>query len=187
MKHIQFTFSVAIAVLLLSSCGAKNHAEELENQIKSMGGASAELGSVEYTISKIIAVDHDVFYKIGERKVLFSSISTMKAGVDLSTFCADSVDVDTKKGTIDIRLPKAKVLALSMPAENIKMEYSKTGRLRSDFSVEERNEILKQGEEDILNDAEEIGILKDAEDNVRTIFESLLAGSEFKEINVSFN
>ena len=178
---------MATAIVLLSSCGAKNHAEELENQIKSMGSASAELGSVEYTISKIIAVDHDVFYKIGERKVLFSSLSTMKAGVDLSAFCADSVDVDTKKGTIDIRLPKAKVLTFNMPAENIKMEYSKTGKLRSEFSVEERYEILKQGEEAILNDAEKIGILKDAEDNVRTIFESLLAGADFKEINITFN
>ena len=111
----------------------------------------------------------------------------MKAGVDLSTFCADSVSVDTKKGIIEIRLPKAKVLALNMPAENIKMEYSKTGKLRSSFSVEERNEILKQGEEDIMNDAEENGILKDAEDNVRTIFESLLAGADFKEINITFN
>ena len=176
-----------ITAFVLSSCGKKDHAQELESQIKSMGGASAELGSVEYTISKIIAVDHDRFYKIGDRKVLFSSLSTMKAGVDLSTFCADSVSIDNKKGTIDIRLPKAKVLALSMPFENIKMEYSKVGGLRSEFSVEERSEILKQGQEDIMNDAEKIGILKDAEDNVCTIFESLLAGADFKEINITIN
>ena len=187
MKLTRIALWLVAALLLLPSCGRKNHAEELESQIKSMGGASAELGSVEYTISKIIAVDHDVFYKIGERKVLFSSLSTMKAGVDLSAFCADSVKVNAKEGTIDIRLPKAKVLAFSMPAENIKMEYSKTGKLRSDFTVEERNEILKQGEVAILNDAEKIGILKDAEANVRTIFESLLAGADFKEINITFN
>lgn len=187
MKSTKLILLMILTSLVLSSCGGKNHAKELENQIKSMGGASAELGSVEYTISKIIAVDHDVFYKIGERKVLFSSLSTMKAGVDLSSFCADSVDVDAKKGTIDIRLPKAKVLAFSMPPENIKMEYSKTGKLRSEFSVEERSEILKQGQEAIVNDAEKIGILKDAEDNVRTIFESLLAGADFKEINITFN
>ena len=70
MRFLNFVFTLATAGLLLSSCGGRNHAEELESQIKSMGGASAELGSVEYTISKIIAVDHDVFYKIGERKVL---------------------------------------------------------------------------------------------------------------------
>ena len=74
-----------------------------------------------------------------------------------------------------------------MPAENIKMEYSKTGGLRSDFSAEERTAILKQGEEDILNDAESIGVLKDAEDNVRTLFKSLLARAGFDEINVTFN
>lgn len=180
-------FLMTTIAFLMSSCGKKNHAEELENQIKSMGSASAELGSVEYTISKIIAVDHDVFYKIGERKVLFSSISTMKAGVDLSAFCADSVTVNSKKGIINIRLPKAKVLSFNMPAENIKMEYSKTGILRSDFTAEERNQILRQGEDAILNDAEKIGILKDAQNNVRTIFESLLVGASFKEINISFN
>ena len=187
MRVLKLLLLITISVLLLSSCGKKNHAQELESQIKSMGGASAELGSVEYTISKIIAIDHDRFYKIGDRKVLFSSLSTMKAGVDLSTFCADSVSIDNKKSTINIRLPKAKVLALSMPFENIKMEYSKVGGLRSEFSVEERTEILKQGQEDIMNDAEKIGILKDAEDNVRTIFESLLAGADFKEINITFN
>lgn len=187
MNIIKLMLSATFVAVLLLSCGSKNPAEELESQIKNMGGASAELGSVEYTISKIIAVDHDVFYKIGERKVLFSTLSTMKAGVDLSAFCADSVKVDSKNGIIDIRLPKAKVLAFNMPAENIVMEYSKTGRLRSEFTAEERNEILKQGEEAILNDAEKIGILKDAEDNVRTIFESLLAGANFKEINITFN
>lgn len=187
MKLLRLMFGIAATAILVSSCGGKNHAEELENQIKNMGGDAAQLGSVEYTISKIIAVDHDVFYKIGERKILFSTLSTMKAGVDLSAFCADSVKVNTKAGTIDIRLPKAKVLSFHMPAENIKMEYSKTGMLRSNFTVEERNEILKQGEEAILNDAESIGILKDAEDNVRTIFESLLAGAEFNKINITFN
>lgn len=187
MRFFNFVFTLATTGLLLSSCGGRNHAEELESQIRNMGGASAELGSVEYTISKIIAVDHDLFYKIGERKVLFSTLSTMKAGVDLSAFCADSVKIDSKNGIIDIRLPKAKVLAFNMPAENIVMEYSKTGRLRSEFTAEERNEILKQGEEAILNDAEKIGILKDAENNVRTIFESLLAGANFKEINITFN
>lgn len=187
MNSSRIVFILILPLIMFASCGRKSVEETLEQQVKHLGGESVSLGSVEYTISKIIAVDHDVFYKIGDRKALFSSLSTMKAGVDLSKFCADSVKVNKKEGIISIRLPKAKVLALNMPAENIKMEYSKTGRLRSDFSVEERNEILKQGEEAILNDAESIGILKDAEDNVRTLFESLLVGTKFKEINITFN
>jgi hypothetical protein len=177
---------IAGFIAILCSCG-KSIPEQMEEKVKHMGAATAELGTVEYTVSKIIKADHDVFYKFGDRKILFSSHSTMKAGVDLSKFCADSVTVDKKSKTITIRLPKAEVLSFHMPAENIKMEYSKTGKLRSDFTVEERNEILKKGEEAILGSAQEIGILKDAEDNVRTIFESLLAGAGFKEINITFN
>jgi hypothetical protein len=74
-----------------------------------------------------------------------------------------------------------------MPAENIKMEYSKTSALRSEFSVAERNEILTQGEKAIVNAAEELGIFKDAEDNVRTLFEAMLARTNYEKINVNFN
>lgn len=173
--------------MIFASCGRNNIEDALSHQVRHMGGESLTLGSVEYTISKIIAVDHDVLYKIGDRKVLFSSLSTMKAGVDLSNFCADSVKVNAAKKTITINLPKPKIIAFNMPAENIRLEYSKSGFFRSDFSAEERNEILKQGEEAILKDAEEIGIFEEAEKNVKLMFETLLAGTDYKEINVVFN
>ena len=170
---------------ILCSCG-KNLPEQMEEKVKHMGAASAELGTVEYSISKIIKADHDVFYKFGDRKILFSSHSTMKAGVDLSKFCADSVVVDKKNKAITIKLPKAKVLSFHMPAENIKMEWSKIGMFRSDFTAQERNELLRQGEEAIMNDAENLGILKDAEANARMMFEAILASAGYKKIDVVF-
>lgn len=185
MKKFFLFFCLATAVL--SSCTKNSVEQEIEKRVRNMGGASAQLGTVEYTISKIIKVDHDVFYKVGERKILFSSLSTMKAGVDLSKFCADSVVIDKKHKTITINLPRPQVLSFNMPAENIKMEYSKTSKLRSEFSVAERNEVLKQGEEAIINAAESLGIFKDAEDNVRTLFEAMLARTNYEKINVNFN
>ncbi len=170
---------------ILCSCG-KSIPEQMEEKVKHMGAASAELGTVEYTISKIIKADHDVFYKFGDRKILFSSHSTMKAGVDLSKFCADSVTVDKKNKTINVRLPKAKVLSFHMPAENVKMEWCRTGALRSDFTAQERNELLKQAEEAIMADAGNLGILKDAEENTKMLFEALLTGSEYKKVNILF-
>lgn len=176
---------IAGFIAILCSCG-KSIPEQMEEKVKHMGAATAELGTVEYTVSKIIKADHDVFYKFGDRKILFSSHSTMKAGVDLSKFCADSVTVDKKSKTITIRLPKAEVLSFHMPAENIKMEWSRTGMLRSDFTAQERNELLKQAEEAIVADAGNLGILKDAEENARMLFEALLAGSGYKKVNVLF-
>lgn len=46
------------------------------------------------------------FYKIGERRILFSSLSTMKAGVDLSLFCAKGesiTQIDADKTLASVR------------------------------------------------------------------------------------
>ena len=179
---------VFLAVVSFVACNRETTEKFVERRVKDMGGATAQFGTVEYTISKIIKVDHaGAFYKIGERKILFSSLSTMKAGVDLKNFCADSVVIDKKRNTITINLPKPQILSFNMPAETIKMEYAKTGGLRSDFSATERNEILRQGEQAIIDAAEELGVFADAENNVRTLFESILSGAKFGKININFN
>lgn len=180
-------FILLLAVIAIASCKSGSPEQAIERRVKDMGGASAQLGTVEYTISKIIKVDHDVFYKIGDRKLLFSTLSTMKAGVDLKNFCADSIVIDGKHNTITINLPKPQILSFSMPAENIKMEYSKTSALRSEFSVTERNELLKQGEEDIIADAEELGIFAEAEKNVKALFETMLSSRNYSQVIINFN
>ena len=186
LKSFTKILLVLCVLFSLQSC-KKDPVEQLEQKLKYRAGPTAELGTVEYTISKIIKVDHDVFYKYGERKVLFSSRSTMKAGINLSKFCADSVKVDNKNNTITVKMPKAEILSFHMPAEDVKLEYSKTSGLRSEFSATERNELLKQAEENIKNDAPNLGIFKDAEENMRLLVEGILSGAGFNEVIVEFN
>ena len=147
----------------------------------------AELGTVEYTITKIIKADDNAFYTVGDRKILFSCQSTMKAGISLADFNKENVKVNEAEKSVEIVLPKAKVLAFNMPAEKIKLEYEKVGALRFDFTAEERNKLLKQGEESILADAENLGILADAEKNAKTFFEALLKQVGFEKVNINFN
>ena len=177
-----------LAVIAFASCKRESTEQFIERRVKDMGGATAQLGTVEYTISKIVKADHaGAFYKIGDRLILFSTLSTMKAGVDMKNFCADSIVIDKKKNTITINLPKPQILAFNMPPETVKLEYSRTGGLRSEFSATERNEILKQGEQAIIEAAEEFGIFDEAEKNVRTLFESILSKLNFDKININFN
>ena len=181
-------FIVLLAALAFASCKHESPEEAIERRVKNIGGPTAQLGVVEYTVSKIIDGNHEgAFYKIGERKILFSTRSTMKAGVDLKNFCADSVVIDEKKNEITINLPKPQIVAFNMPAESIKMQFSLTTGLRSEFTVAERMELLKQGEQDIIDDAESLGIFSDAENNVRTLFEAMLSGQGYKKINIKFN
>ena len=74
-----------------------------------------------------------------------------------------------------------------MPPEKAKLEYEKVGALRFDFTAEERNNLLRQGEEAIMADAENLGILSDAEKNAQMFFEALLSQVGFEKINVVFN
>ena len=45
---------------------------------------------------------------------------------------------------------------------------------------------MKQGEEDILADVENLGILKDAEENAKVFFEALLTRVGFESVNLKF-
>lgn len=171
-------------LILLSSCG-ESMADKLQNKMGTLS-EMAELGTVEYTIKKIIKASDEAFYTIGERKILFSCSATMKAGIDLNDFSAENVKMDSDK-EVTVTLPAPKVLAFNMPPEQIKLEYEKVGTLRFEFSAEERSRLLKQGEEAILVDAENLGILADAEKNARTFFESMLKQIGFEKVNINFN
>ena len=54
------TLLLMMGMLVMFSSCKKDPVQELESRLKGMGGPSAEIGAVEYTISKIIASDHDV-------------------------------------------------------------------------------------------------------------------------------
>ena len=147
----------------------------------------AELGTVEYTISKIVKCSDDAaFYKFGDRKILFSCHATMKAGIDLADFTTEDVKLDKKSNSIHVQLPQPKVLSFNMPLDEAKLEYESVSTLRSDFTTEDRMNFLKQGEENILADVANLGILQDAEKNATLFFESLFASLGVEEVKITF-
>jgi hypothetical protein len=182
---LKLLLSVVSALLFFTSCG--NSLEKTAQEKLGTLTEMAELGTVEYTITKIIKASDNSFYTIGDRKILFSCSAIMKAGIDLKEFSAENISINSKNKEITILLPKPKVLAFNMPPENAKLEYEKVGALRFDFTAEDRNNLLRQGEEAIMADAENLGILADAEQNARMFFEALLSQVGFEKINVVFN
>jgi hypothetical protein len=176
--------SLLTLAFALYSCGP-NLEDAMRQQMQTLDGMS-ELGTVEYTITKIVKANDNAIYKVGERKILFSCTATMKAGIDLAEFNADDVVINNSEKSITVTLPKPKVLAFNMPAEKAKLEYEKVSGMRFEFTPEERNNLLKQGEESILADAENLGVLKDAEENAKVFFEALLTRAGFESVNLKF-
>lgn len=185
MKH----FFIGCAALLLSSCSLIQEKQSLQERMNAKVqevSELAELGTTEYTITKIVKASDVSWYKIGDRKILFSCKAILKAGIDMKNFSAQNVIVDEATQSVKVRLPKAKLLSMNMPAEEAKLAYEKVSATRFDFSATERANLLKQGEEDILQSIPQLGILEEAEKNATSFFKAMLKQLGFNNITIEF-
>ncbi|MBR4837106.1 MAG: DUF4230 domain-containing protein [Bacteroidales bacterium] len=167
---------------LLVGCSSSPE-KQIEERVQTMA-ESAELGTVEYTVKKIVKTDDDQWYSIGNRKILFSTTAYLKAGVNLEGFSAENVNIDGKNVTVT--LPHAKLLSFNMPADETHTVFENYGFFRSRFSADEQNQILQLGENNIREDVPNLGILEDAEKNVTEIFTAMLSQMGFEKINIMF-
>ena len=146
-----------------------------------------QLSLVEYRVRKIVKADDEgPWYKLGQRKILLSCTAYLKAGIDLSGFGPEDVEVDRLNGSVTVTVPHATLLSLDMPVSEIREEYDHVTLLRSDFSVEERNALLRQGEKQIRSSVPSLGILEKAEENARHFFESVFLKMGFTDVEVQF-
>ena len=191
MKKPLFYLIAAVTMLLAVSCTTEESAKESLgkklNQKMSEMTEVAELGSVEYTIEKVVKASDDAeWYKLGDRKILFKCTAYLKAGIDMSKFDATKVSINEEQKSIVLTLPKAELLSFNMPPEKAVLAYEKVATFRSNFSASDRNKLLQLGEKDIREDVPNLGILADAEKNASSFFKALLGQLGFEMVTIKF-
>ena len=144
-----------------------------------------DLVTVEYVVTKIIKANDDSWFKIGTRKILMSCKATLRAGIDLSKISEKNIDIHDK--TIDLNLPHATLLSLSIKPEDLKTEYEDVSLLRSSFSSAERDAFASQGEANIRNSVDSLGILQTAEINANFILTNFLKKLGYEKITIHYN
>ena len=94
--HTVGTFSVLfLAILAAAGCSRGNDVQEMVKREVQAISEMRQLGLVEYRVRKIVKADDEgEWYKIGDRKILLSCTAYLKAGLDLTSFDMDDVDVD---------------------------------------------------------------------------------------------
>jgi hypothetical protein len=186
--HTVGTFSVLfLALLATAGCSRHNEVEEMVKREVQAISEMRQLGLVEYRVRKIVKADDEgEWYKIGDRKILLSCTAYLKAGLDLTSFDMDDVDVDRLAGRVTVTLPHAVLLSLDIPASEIRQEYDHVTMLRQSFSAEERNALLRQGEKQIRDSVPSLGILEKAEENACKFFESVFSKMGFSTVEVTF-
>jgi hypothetical protein len=143
----------------------------------------AELATVEYSVTKIVSYKDVAWY--GDRKILFEAAATVKAGIDLD----ELTDQDIKQendSTVTISLPAPKILLFNMKPENMREIFNESGILRSNFSNQEKDGLLSQGEKDIRTKVATMDILQRAARNARILLESWLKKMGFESVHVVF-
>ena len=177
----------AVLALLLPACRPQGSLQDsLTTRIEQLR-ATAELGTVEYTVRKAVkARDEGEWFKIGNRRILFSCTARLKAGIRLDAIPLDRIVVDEEERSVSMVLPHAVVLSINIPPELIRLEYEDVTGFRSHFDDRERQALLKQGEREIVRDLPKLGILTEAETNAEEFFRSMLTQMGFENIQINF-
>ena len=178
MKRVFFLLSL----LLLAACSrGPSLQEQLGARIQALSQTS-ELGTVEYTVRKAVrARDEGDWFRIGNRRILFTCTAYLKAGIHLDRIPLDKIVVDEETRSVAMVLPHAAVLSI-----NIRLEYEDVTGFRQKFSDRERQALLRQGERDIVRDLPNLGILDEAESNAEEFFRSMLEQMGFDNIQIVF-
>ena len=184
MKKKLFTIPILVLLVLCMACCDSSQKQRLEARLQTMA-ETAELGTVEYTVKKIVKSSDQQWYTVGNRKILFQTTAYLKAGIRLQDFSADKVQVD-RQNNVTVILPHAQLLSFNMPAEEITTVFEDISFFRSRFSADEQNQILQLGEADIRADVPNLGILEDAENNAKEVFTAMLQQLNYNNINIKF-
>ena len=181
------TALLAALLLLPAACSRGPSLQQQALQRLTALSRTAELGTVEYTVRKAVrARDEGEWFKIGNRRILFSCTAYIKAGIDLERLPLDKIVVDESTRSISLVLPHAAVLSINLPPEEIRLEYEDVTGFRQKFSDRERQALLKQGERDIVRDIPSLGILAEAEENALVFFRPMLEQMGFENVQISF-
>ena len=178
---------ILVATLLLSSCNKEEKESAWQQRIRQV----SELGTVQYTVQKVVSNSDETWQIFGNRKILFSFKAVIKAGIDMDKFDTESVriSVDKKHKTksISLVLPQPEVFSYNICPDDVKMIYSQVSFLRTEYSNEERNAIETKGEIELKEDKElKEMILKDARQNAALFMETLLRQNGFTNVTITF-
>ena len=174
--------SAALVACTLSGCRKEVAVRNVTARLSDI----SEFGTVEYTVKKVISANDSSLFKIGDRKIYFTCVANVKAGIDLSGFSSDNVKADLSSKSLVVTLPHARIMSVELPPDKVEEKYCSVTGFRWNFTPEEKRALLKQGEEDIIAKVEQNGILEDAERNTSDLLSAMFTGLGYEKVTVKF-
>ena len=89
MKKIMIWPLIVVATMVLASCKRPPESSAWQQKLKE----AAELGTVQYTVQKVVSNSDETWQLFGDRKILISFKAIIKAGLDMEKFNADIIEL----------------------------------------------------------------------------------------------
>ena len=114
--------------------------------------------------------------------------ASIKAGIDLDKLKDEDVKIEGVR--ISLLLPAVEILNFSYPAEGFKVieKYSDEAAIFkwNAINVATKDDLYRQGEADIRQNIDDLGIINTAQKNTRILLTKILRLSGFEEIYIDF-
>ena len=188
---LKWLLATGIAMLAAAGCAPRDSKQSLADAaLQRIDQISSEqqLELVEFEIRKFLkAQDKGAWFQLGTRTILLSCKAYLQAGIDLTDFNPlTDVVVDEERQAISITLPCPTLLSMEMPLEEVEVADEKITGFQSAFKMSEVNQILREGEQQILDCVPSLGIIDEAKQKARMFFEPALKHLGFNSVYVSF-
>lgn len=178
MKQITFLILICLA---LFSCSEEEVERPDVYEIRSIG----ILATTEFTLGKIVKLSDDKeWYKFGDRKILISTKAKVKAGVNLMDLKEGDIEVVGTK--IKIKLPPVEITSFEMNPDDIRTEMVDVNGFRMGFDQEEKNKILRLGEESIRKEVYNTSILSEARKNATSFVKDFYSQMGYEEVIIEY-
>jgi len=144
-----------------------------------------QLTTVQYTIQKVVGLTEDK-QPMGSESILLIMQANVQGGVDLAGMHTEDVTVHSD-GTVELRLPQAKILNLSVDEKQTKVwDRQKTWWTPwVPYSLDLDHRARLAGLEAVKQAALEMGILGQAQRNAETSIRGLLSLAGVKSIRIT--
>jgi uncharacterized lipoprotein YajG len=176
---------ISISILFLLGCK-----EDKRYLVVSKVKSTCALATTETIIDKVVIgyKEKRTFFRLfalGEASFLAETEATIKTGVRLEKIMPE--DVIIKGDRIELKLPAVEVLNFDYPFEAVRVnEVASRNALFNQVTVEDEEMFLRMAESDIRKHLEYTGIVKQTQDNVRSMLMGILTQLGYEEIYIDF-
>ncbi len=153
--------------------------------------STCSLATTETIIDKVVIgyKEKRTFFRLfalGEATYLAETEATIKTGVRLEEIMPEDVIIEGDR--IEIKLPAVEVLNFDYPFDKVRVnEVASRNALFNKVTVADEEKFLRLAESDIRTHLEYTGIVKQTQENVRSMLMGILTQLGYEEIYISFD